>query len=72
MAKKVLSKLQQEFYDLVIEGAEEDIKALLDDSDWSSWEKYCEALKKDISGMNAAELRRNIKLWKEDISFGRK
>lgn len=52
----MLSKLQQEFFDLVLAGFE---------TDHSEDEEFLAALEKDISGMNAAELRHNIKVWKE-------
>lgn len=62
---KKLGKLQQEFFDLVIHFVENDPSTLAVIETEQEWDSYVEALKKDISGMNAAELRHNIKIWRE-------
>lgn len=56
--KTVLSKLQQEFYDLVA-------KDMVDEIGPDELEDLLEDLKKDIKTMNAAELRHNIKVWRD-------
>ena len=61
----MLSKLQQELFDLVIAFVENDADTIAAIESEDTWENYIRGLKKDISGMNAAELRHNIKLWKE-------
>ena len=66
---EVLTKLQQEFFDLVLDFVENDpstMSAIENEEDWTS---YIAGLKKDISGMNAAELRQNIKVWKDDWNY---
>ena len=57
---KMMTKLQKELYDLVLAGMTDQIP----DEDW---EFYCEGLERDIKTMNAAELRHNIKVFKECI-----
>lgn len=63
--KMQLSKLQQEFYNLVIDFVENDPDTLASIEAEEDWDSYVKGLKKDIKTMNAAELRHNIKLWKE-------
>lgn len=58
----MLSKLQKEFYDLVKKDLE---TGLIEFVPGVTLESFLEDLEKDISGMNAAELRHNIKVWKE-------
>lgn len=70
--KKVLSKLQQELFDLMVDAIDSDPIVYAQCDSPEELERFFADLKKDISGMNAAELRQNIKIWKEDISFGRR
>lgn len=60
-----LSKLQQEFYDLVFEFVTNDPETLAAIEAEEDFESYLRGLERDIRGMNAAELRHNIKVWKE-------
>jgi hypothetical protein len=67
-----LSKLQQELFDLMVKAIEEDFQCYTDCDSPEELESWFEDLAKDISSMNAIDLRQNIKVWKEDISFGRR
>ena len=62
-----LSPLQQQFYDLVVSFAENDPATMAVIEAEEEWETYLEGLKRDIKKMNAADLRHNIKVWKEPI-----
>jgi hypothetical protein len=57
-----MTPLQREFFDMVVADSRETIKPLLDEKDW---QEFKASLEIDVSGMNAAELRHNIKVWKE-------
>jgi len=61
----MLSKLQQEFYALVVAGVQEDglVTEIMDSPEKLA--AYYADLRKDISTMDAVDLRKNIKLWKE-------
>lgn len=64
--KKVeLSPLQQEFYNIVKEFVLNDPETLAKIEAEEDWYSYLEGLRRDIKGMNAAELRHNIKVWKD-------
>ena len=68
----MLSKFQQELFDIMVDVIDSDPICYAGVDSPEELERFFDGLKKDISGMNAAELRQNIKIWKEDISFGRK
>ena len=60
-----LSPLQQEFYDLIVQSAEEDLAGTIETEEEWTW--FYEALVLDIKSMNAAELRHNIKVFTESV-----
>lgn len=60
-----LSKLQKEFYDMLVADAEADPKFYTDCDSPEELEQFYQDLAKDIKSMNAAELRHNIKVWKD-------
>ena len=60
-----LSKLQQEFYNMVKEFVLNDPETLAKIEAEEDWYAYLEGLRRDIAGMNAAELRHNIKVWRD-------
>ena len=71
--RKVLSKLQQELFDLMkAELVDGDLVEFIPGFSKDNMDALLEDLRKDISTMDAVDLRRNIRLWKEDISFGSK
>ena len=62
----MLSKLQQELFDLVADFVYNDGETY--DAcmvGYETWEDYLADLAENIASMNAAELRHNIKVWKE-------
>ena len=61
----VLSPLQEEFFKLVVEGIEADPVTMEIITTEEEWDAYIKALRKDISTMDAIDLRKNIKIWKE-------
>lgn len=63
--KMELTKLQEELFVLVADFVYNDGQTYEECTKDCTWEEYCEALKKNIKTMNAAELRHNIKLWKD-------
>ena len=68
-----LSKLQQELFDLMkAELVDGDLAEYMPGFSKDNMDAFLEDLRKDISTMDAVDLRRNIRLWKEDISFGRR
>ena len=68
-----LGKLQEEFFTVVADEVYNDGQTYDECvARYGSWEAYLEALRGDIKTMNAAQISRELKLWKEDISFGRK
>lgn len=64
--RKNLSPLQQQFYDLVVAFIENDAATMARIENEQDYSSYLEGLRRDISSMNAAELRQNIKVWKDD------
>ena len=61
-----LSVLQQKLYSLIVDDATSDpvLSEIMDSAE--EWESYLSDLAKDISKLNAAELRHNIKVF-EDV-----
>lgn len=59
-----MKKLQQELFDLIEAWVRKDWSFIAGLSE-ENIDAYLEDLKKDIVGMNAVELRQNIKEWKE-------
>jgi hypothetical protein len=57
-----MTPLQRELYDLMSDRQFIEGWVLVENE---GYEQFCEMLKKDIKKMNAAELRHNIKVWKE-------
>ena len=63
-----LSVLQQELYDLMKKDLlESDLPKFIPDFEDEHMEAFLADLEKDISTMDAIDLRRNIKIWREDV-----
>lgn len=61
----MMTKLQQELYDLILVGIQDDPLVMNQFDTDDTWEVYCRTLEADIKTMNAAELRHNIKVFKD-------